>query len=245
MALAMEGLPRGEGRPGNEAMASPAAVNTESVLQALRNTPKGRLSYSPKWDRSSEAERRVSLYRYTNQPVSSPSLQDLLAEFCSPSPLSPETAAYLTQRMTHLSLHPSPSPRNTSPTKTDFPRMKLKLEIEGDAPQSSSIITTSQQTVDINTTTFSKSETTITPTRTNLVGSFLHSTPIAVDTKCITTETAVVTEMSVLAEQEAGLREGERDLEEKLQREAIDRLEKRLAFIKSAFSVVCTLVCAP
>ena len=49
----------------------------------------------------------------------------------------------------------------------------------------------------------------------------------------------------MLAEQEAGLREGERDLEEKLQREAIDRLEKRLAFIKSAFSVVCTLVCAP
>ena len=33
------------------------------VLEALRNTSKGRLSYSPKWDRSSDAERLVSFVR--------------------------------------------------------------------------------------------------------------------------------------------------------------------------------------
>lgn len=34
-----------------------------SVLEGLRNTSKGRLSYSPKWDRSSDAERLVSFVR--------------------------------------------------------------------------------------------------------------------------------------------------------------------------------------
>lgn len=37
------------------------AVEQSSVVRALKRTPKGSLSYSPKWDKSSEAERIVSL----------------------------------------------------------------------------------------------------------------------------------------------------------------------------------------
>ena len=102
--------------------------------------------------------------------------------------------------------------------------MKLKLVIEGDSPPPSPRAESpSEKTFQTNLTTI-----TVPP------NSFLHSTPIATETH----PAPVATVMSVLKEQEAELLQRETELEERLQREAEERLATRIAYIRSDTHVV-------
>ena len=165
-----------------------------------------------------------------------PCPQELLAEISAPSPLSPDIATLLTEGTRCLSLDSpaKPTTKTTSETTPDIPspRMKLKLIIEGDSPPSSPTALPPPPKTLFEISNYSNGQTLTksTPESTEPPGLFFHSTPVAVE--MLPSVSVVATETSVLVEQEAELCERESEFEEKLQREAEERLAIRIAYIR-------------
>ena len=180
-------------------------------------------------------------------------MQELLAEFSSPAPLSPDTAAYLTERTRRLSLQPatapssesrspqcsSLSPSGLSPSHhvhnrhhslPDTPLHKNTVSVTPKSKLKLVIEGDSPHVSPIATSPLSRLPATgqmavlySTPHPTAVTKVTAMSTPHA---------TSVVMEMSVLHEQEAELIEQEQRLEDQLQREAMERLRERISYIK-------------
>lgn len=150
-------------------------------------------------------------------PTHTHTQQEILAEFAAPPAISPDTAAYLSERTRRLTLQVStPAADTTTPitTSTDHthsisstsPRLKLVVE---DSPPTSPTETAQH---DHQTTKLS------------FDAPDFQSTPQVA--------TPVVMERSLVAEQEAELVEWEESLVERLEQEMMERLQERLKYIR-------------